>query len=216
MTKSEYDSALEKFSSLSEEMKKWTVKEEENYIVMYTRILTDAPGFHKYMEQYEIYNGRRTFSEFKDIILKRYQNIPLNGGSIFECAFFQNIVEDLILFHQLTDDQISQFYKELFSVISNHNFMLFYLYEENVEEVLTQISNERCDEVGNKLWLQLMLSYLEESPYGKRHKLKGFEGLLEHLKHRQKLELRILQELPENHVIVLPAKKYTDEQVIIR
>ena len=31
------------------------------------------------------------------------------NGYLFECSFFQNIVEDLILFHQLEDDEIVEY-----------------------------------------------------------------------------------------------------------
>ncbi len=43
--------------SLEEEIRRWTVREEGRFIVQYTRILTDTPGFHKDMERSEIYNG---------------------------------------------------------------------------------------------------------------------------------------------------------------
>lgn len=217
LSEEEYGNVLDKFPSLNEDIRKWTVKEENRYIVMYTRILTDEPGFHKYMEQFEIYNGRRTPAEFEEIIFRRYQNLPMtNEGCLYECAFFQNIIEELILFQKLTDDQISQFYRKLFSQIPKENFRLFYLYDEKVEEALEQICKERCDEQGNQLWYLLMLKYLEESPYGKVHNLHGFDDLLSHLVHRQKLELRIIREILGKHAVVLPAKKYEQEQLIIR
>ncbi len=215
LTEQEYHHILNKFSSIKEEIKKWTVKEEDNYIVMYTRIITDEPGFHKYMEQYEIYNGRKSLAEFEEIILKRYRNLS-ECDNIFECALFQNIVEDMILFHQLRDDQISQFYKRIYEILEQKEFTILYLYEENVEEIITHICNERSDEKGNKLWYQLMLKYFEESPYGKTKHLNGFEGLLAHLKHRQQLELKIIEETFGTHAIVLPAKKYNIEQINIR
>lgn len=215
LTEQEYYQILDKFLSIKEEIKKWTVKEEDNYIVMYTRIITDEPGFHKYMEQYEIYNGRKSLAEFEAIILKRYRNLP-KSDNIFECVLFQNIVEDLILFHQMHDDQISQLYKRIYEILEQKEFTILYLYEENVEEIITHICNERSDEKGNKLWYQLMLKYVEESPYGKANHLNGFEGLLEHLKHRQQLELKIIEETFEGHAIVLPAKKYNIEQINIR
>ena len=200
---------------IKEEIIKWTVKEAGNYIVMYTRIITDEPGFHKYMEQYEIYNGRKSMAEFEKIILKRYRNFP-QSDNIFECALFQNIVEDMILFHQASDNQISQFYKKVYNILKDKEFTILYLYEENVEEIITHICNERSDEAGNRLWYQLMLKYVEESPYGKTNHLKGFKGLLEHLKHRQQLELKIIEETFKAHAIVLPAKKYSTEEINIR
>lgn len=216
LTKEQYKHILDKFSEMKEEIEKWTVIEEDKFIVMYTRIITDIPGFHKYMEQYEIYNGRRTLGELENIVLKRYQKLGKTAAGIFECALFQNIIEDLMLFHKRTDEQVSQFYYKLKDAMKTEDFIIFYLYDEDVDKNLSQIIRERCDEDGNQVWYQLMLGYIETCPYGVENALKGYEGLLNHLKHRQALELRIIREIFPEQSIVLPAKNYTGEQLIIR
>ena len=99
MTAPQYEEVIAKYPEIQEEIRKWTAMEGEQYIVAYTRIITDYPGFHKDLEQYEIYNGRRTLTELKEIVLRRYGAFR-GEGNLFECAFFQNIVEDMILFHQ--------------------------------------------------------------------------------------------------------------------
>ena len=58
------------------------------------------------MEQYEIYNGRKNFTEWKEIVFTRFKNFR-GTGYLFECAFFQNIMEDLILFHERSDEDIN-------------------------------------------------------------------------------------------------------------
>jgi len=55
MTEEEYQQALAAFPDLVSEIEKHTVKEENHFIVEYTRIITDIRGFHHYMEQYERY-----------------------------------------------------------------------------------------------------------------------------------------------------------------
>lgn len=221
VTQEEYHYILEKYQEIEEEIKKWTVFEDGMYVVMYTRIITDIPGFHKDMEQYEIYNGRCSLAELETIVLKRYQRYAQNQTgekeiSFFECALFQNIIEDLMLFHCLDDDQISQFYKRLNFMLDKCDFQLFYLYDEKVEECINRIIKERCDEDGNPAWLPLMEGYIETSPMGQKCGLKGYEGLVAHLKHRQKLELRIIQETFYDRCIVLPAKNYSNEELFIR
>ena len=91
------------------------------YIVSYTRIITDEPGFHKYMEQFEIYQGRKSLEEFRQIILGRYKaffesqgvtaskTLQMPAAVIMECAFFQNILEELMLFFECTDREIFEF-----------------------------------------------------------------------------------------------------------
>ncbi len=213
MSKQEYDAVLKKYSPIKEEIEKHTVKEQEHYIVSYTKILTDIPGFHKDLEQYEIYNGRKTLSELKEIILTRLQNFK-EAGHLFECSFFQNIVEDLILFHVLDDEEIINFYRDLFQVMNKENFLLLYLYAENLEDNIRVIKKERSDEAGNELWYQMMLEYLIQSPYGKKHGCSTFDDLIAHLKHRQKLELAIINEIIKEKAIVLPAKEYDMDHII--
>ena len=205
MTEDEYKEAIHQYPSLQSEIENWTTREDDTYIVAYTRIITDVPGFHKYMEQFEIYNGRRPKEEFEAIILNRYQKLPSAQNGIFECAFFQNIVEELILFQEQTDEEICSFYKKLFPIASRTDFTLYYLYGENIEEKITRIRAERSDGQGNPVWYPLMMEYLKQSPYGQKHHIEDFDGMIAHFRHRQQLELRIIKEILGSHAQVLPA-----------
>lgn len=206
MSEEEYASAVKIYPSLTEEIHQWTTREQERYIVAYTRIITDEPGFHKYMEQFEIYNGRKTAHEFQCIILERFRNLPAEKtGNLFECAFFQNIIEELILFHQMSDSQICSFYRELFDIVSEKEFRLYYLYGEDVEKTTMHIRKERCDENGNEIWYQMMMQYLQDAPYGRAHGIYGFDDMLEHFRRRQELEMRIIKEILGECAVVLPA-----------
>ena len=206
MDEGQYNSALEKYGAIRKEIEDNTFREENHYIVTYTKILTDIPGFHKDMEQYEIYNGRRTWQELEQIIFTRYAQFH-GSGYLFECAFLQNIVEDLILFHQLSDEEILSFYHRLYAVMPQENFRLLYLYSDKVAENIRIIQRERSDEQGNQLWYPIMLDYLVNSPYGKAHGYKGFEDLISHLTHRQQVELRIIREVVGDRATVLQAKE---------
>ncbi|MBR4813069.1 MAG: hypothetical protein IKZ69_04115, partial [Lachnospiraceae bacterium] len=72
MTEVQYGEVLARYESLREEIIANTHAEDERKIVTYTRIITDVPGFHKDLEQYEIYNDRLGRAEFEEIILGRY------------------------------------------------------------------------------------------------------------------------------------------------
>lgn len=207
MTKEEYKKTLEKYREIQSEIEQHTVKENDHYIVSYTQIITDIPGFHKDLEQYEIFNGKKTFEEMKAIIFERYHNFN-ETGYVFECAFFQNIVEDLILFHLLSDDEIIEFYKELYQEINKEHFLLLYLTSENIEENIQIIKKERCDERGNEIWFSLMLNYFVSSPYAKKNACKTAEDLIAHFKHRQQVELRIINEVVGDHAKVMESKNY--------
>ncbi len=179
----------------------------DRYVLTYTRILTDVPGFHKDLEDYEIYNGRIPREEFEQIILSRYARWH-GEDQIFECSILQNIVENQILFYEMTDDEIVAFYKRLADVIKDRDFKILYLEVAWVAGALEIIRRERVDADGNEMWFPLMIGFLENCPHGKRHGLKGFDGLVKHLEHRKALELRILREVFPKQAVILPSKDY--------
>ena len=58
-----------------------------------------------------------------------------------------------------------------------------------------------------------MLQYFNDSPYAKKNGLEGEEALIHHFIHRRDLELRICKEIFPDRSVILPSKKYTDEQI---
>ena len=198
----QYRQVLEKYKDIADLIREKTIQEDDKKVVMYTRILTDIPGFHKDLERYEIYNGNKNREEFQDIVLKRFSD--WNGqNSIFECALFQNIIENMILFLDMSDDEIVTFYRKVKECLSDKDYEIVYLQVNDVKEAEEIIRKERSDDQGNELWFPMMVAYLENSPHGIKHELKGMEGLVTHLEHRVALELRILQEVfPDNHMLV--------------
>lgn len=213
MTEEEYDTLLKRYCSIEKEIAENTVREGKHAVVPYTKIITDIPGFHKELEQFEIYNGRKTLQDFEKIIISRYRQFS-GTGYLFECSFFQNIVEDLLLFHQLSGDEIVAFYRRLYDVIDKEHFLLLYLYSDKIEESTRIIQKERSDIQGNELWYEMMIKYLIHSPYGEQHGYKGFDDMIAHFRHRQQIELRIINEVIQDHAIILPAKKWKIEEII--
>lgn len=147
MDEEKYKEILEKYSYIRSEIEKKTYSEGDKRIICYTQIITDVPGFHKDLEQYEIYNNRVLYSDFKSIILKRYNDWSCSAGTneesvtaadadmnaesnieadlmqnmIFECSLFQNIVEDMILFKCASDDEIINLYKEIRKALEGYS-----------------------------------------------------------------------------------------------
>ena len=68
VSRDQYSSILEKYSEIRNEIAAKSFEEGEHVIICYTQILTDTHGFHKDLEQYEIYNGRVSREDFKKII----------------------------------------------------------------------------------------------------------------------------------------------------
>lgn len=213
MTRDEYEAVLERYGSIRDEILKYTVTEGDHFIISYTRILTDIPNFHKDLEKYEIYNGRKTLGELKKLVLARYGDFS-GTGYLFECAFFQNIIEDLLLYFMLTDDEIMEFYRELYETVNKEQFLLLYLYSDRLEETIGAIRKERCDDRGNELWYPMLLEYLKHSPYGEKYGCSTFGEVIAHFRHRQQLEMRIIRDVVGDGAVILPAKEWRMEDIL--
>lgn len=205
VTEEQYKDVLSRYPSLTAEIREKTVKEGEHRIICYTQILTDVPNFHKNLESFEIYNGNLDRESFENVVLSRFET--WNGeGQIFECSIFQNIIENQMLYLMMTEDEILDFYRRLKEVLADKPYKIIYLDVHDIPAEIDVIKKERCDNEGNEVWFPLMIQYLEESPYGKEHALKGLDGLLTHLEKRKRLEHRIIDEVFSENTIIVKAK----------
>lgn len=234
MNRDQYEAVLRKYEEIAAEIRANTTTEsghpdqknerafpeegkkesmgEEHYIVTYTRILTDIPGFHKDLEKYEIYNARVSRDDFEKIILSRYA--AWNGREqIFECSIFQNIIESQILYYEMPDEEIMEFYRRLKDVLGAREYRILYLEVEDIAKGIHVIRKERVDENGNEMWFPLMMAYIEDCPWSKKHDIKGFDGLIRHLGHRKELEMRLLREVFPEHAVILRSKDYNLEEI---
>lgn len=218
MTKEEFEKILAEYPHLEEEIRRNTIQEEEHRITSYTRILAENRAFYEKMEQYEIYNGRVSYERFHDVIMSRYKGFVQGSqstvGNLFECSFFQNSIESMMLFYQMDEKQITEFYREAYEILQPAGFQLLYLEAGNIRENILQIKQERTDEKGVELWYPLMLNYLKDSPYGKAHGYVGFEDMIAHFERRCEIEERILKDVLKEDCIRLKAKKYRPEEYL--
>ena len=218
MSKEEYQGILEKYQTIQQEIREKSHEEGGRIVVCYTRILTDIPGFHKDLEQYEIYNNRLSPEAFRNVILERFSNWNAgrgtgNIGNIFECSLFQNIVEDMILFQNASDQEIMDFYTAIRDVLGDREYQILYLLTEDIPSNINVIRKERTDDQGTEMWFPLMLGFFNDSPFAKKHGLSGEEAMLSHFAHRQELELAICKEIFPDRYTVLPSKKCRDADV---
>lgn len=213
MTKTQYEEALQKYPHVEQEIKQWTLPEGDRYIVAYTRILADMREFYEWMESFEIYNARVPFEQFHDIIMNRYRALEPDSKNLFECSFFQNSMEDMMLYYQMPEQDIEDFYREAYEIIKPKGFQMLYLQSGNIRDNILQIKKERSDENGVELWYPLMLKYLQESPYGKVHGFEGFDDMIAHFERRVAIEERIIREVLKEDCTVLTAKEYRLEEI---
>ncbi|MCR4885525.1 MAG: hypothetical protein K5919_01255 [Clostridiales bacterium] len=210
LTEGQYRAVLKKYASIRPLIEEKTVREGARYVVCYTRVRTDAPGFYGEMEQHEIYHGLVSWEDFASIRLGRFERWTGNN-SVFECALFQNTVEDMILFREKTDEEILSFFRRVRDALEGKFFHILYLKTEDVKGNLDAIRKERTDDQGRELWFPMMCAYFDASPWAKARGAQGEEGILSHLAHRQALEMRICEEIFPGRFTVLPSKRYAPD-----
>ena len=207
MTETEYRQALSDLADLRDEIEKSTVKEGTHFITPYTKIKTVHYDFYEYMEKFEVYGGRKSPSEFRDIILRRFRAFH-SGGNLFECSFFQNILEELMLYAMFSDQQIMDFYQELTALLDLSNFKLICLVSPDIRQCIQTIKEERVNPEGEEIWYQLMIGYLSRSPYGQAHQIEDFDGMISHFRRRTRLESEVMTLLPAGCCCDIESKHY--------
>ena len=205
----QYKGILDRYPDLRSDIEKKTYSEGDRKIICYTKIITDNRAFYQDLEQYEIYNNRVPFDDFRSTVLERYRKW-ISDNMIFECSLFQNTVEDMILFRQASDEQIIDFYRLVREALEGKEYRIIYLKANDIKANLDIIRRERSDESGNELWYPMMLGYFIDCPYSKARSLQGDDDLINHFRHRQDLELRICEEIFPERSIIFKSKNYTD------
>ena len=135
---------------------------------------------------------------------------------IFECSLFQNIVEDMILFRQESDEDILSFYKLIREELRRKEYHIVYLKTTDVRGNLETIRKERSDEQGKEIWFPMMLGFFNDCPYARSRGLQGEEDLIRHFIHRQDLELRLCKEVFPDRSIILESKNYSEKDIFNR
>jgi hypothetical protein len=116
---------------------------------------------------------------------------------VFECAFIQNPVCSLLARFNQPAAVLEGHVCDLASAVAGMDPLLVYLDAGDPEPVLRAAAAERPP-----AWLDFVIHYHTEQGYGRAHGLRGFGGLVEFMRARRELELRMLEHLPvRTHLI---------------
>ena len=195
------------FSELKRKILEVTRFEDEHAILAYTKISFPEMSYYSLLDDIsarEICDGRTPLSTFKEIHLRRWKRFceeALDSPDkiyIFECAFFQNHIQELLGVYDLSAEDIATYFKDLLATVTALNPKIYYILPDDITSVLMAAAKERiAPEGSNQLdWIDEITSYIEMSNYGKTHNLHGVPGLIQFLKKRVFLEQYLLHILP--------------------
>ncbi|WP_459481517.1 P-loop NTPase family protein [Clostridium saccharoperbutylacetonicum] len=116
---------------------------------------------------------------------------------VFNCCFLQNLLCEMMIRFNYSYDEIQEYIINIYENIKALNPVVIYLKNPKVKERVSEIAIERDDD-----WLKSVVEYHTSQGYGKANGLEGFDGYISCLEERQKLELKILEQLNIDKIII--------------
>jgi hypothetical protein len=199
----EYDHVLIECSEVKDALIHHTKRLGEQYVVGYTNIglpMKD-PRIKTYFEPKEVYGGRVDAEVFIDLHQKLWSDFFGSNHdediAIFECAYLQNHVNEMMLMYDYDEESIIRYVTGLIPQGSKIDVELIYLDNENVRETIERVAAERVSSDKSKWddWIDLVLDYIKNSRYGEINKCSSLEDVYTFFEKRVKLEHKILTQL---------------------
>lgn len=201
-----FQALLAQYKDQQEQMQEQTRWEGEFALISYTQLHEMPPEFYEEMSRHEVYDLGVSADLFCKLHEERWRAFGEKAAlepeiNIFECAYFQNHINELMFWHKADEKMLLEHLTRLQNNVSALSPVLIYLSQPDIEHTIGRIAKERVSEqYGN--WIDKCIEYCENSPFGKEHTLLGFEGALEVFRLRKQLELKLLPMLPLQYKIV--------------
>ena len=209
----EYKELIEKNKEHEDVISSNTIFEENYAIVAYTK-LGFRPKENEIMEifeNHEVYGGKVSLDVFKQIHLRRWKRFnedmkpQKDQITIFECAFLQNHIGEIVGDQNITDEEfIKGYFRKLIDTVKDLNPKLIYLNQESVEETISRVAKERISDDKQKYpdWIDIVIDYYQNCKYGKKNNLKGYNSVITFLEKRKQLEQKVINDLAVDKVVI--------------
>ena len=213
----EYNDFIKKCSEMWEGSKKSISKEElisriqrqtriedNNVILAYTKIDFPEDCYWSLIGDVaskEICDGRKSLDEFREIHLRRWSKFAdqalLNDNIyIFECAFLQNHIFELLGVYEKSDEEIYLYLKSLLETVKSLSPSIVYIEPSSVEDIIIQAANERKSPEGSRPdWIDEVANWVSNMNFGKSHNLKGIEGVFYFCKEGLRIDKLMIEKL---------------------
>ncbi len=218
LTPDEFEKMIKKYPQYEKDLRKVSRIKEDYVLVPYLKLGLgkDNKELMSYLENHEVYDGRVPFHVFKSLHQKQWkrfsEELEEDAVAIFECSFLQNHINEFMSLKDVHIDEMIQYMNELIESVLNLNPKLFYLSQPDVYETISKVAKERVSKNKEyKDWIDFVIEYVEKSLYGKKHQLKGFDGVIAFFEARKKIELKVMKYLPIDTSIIENKNQDWDE-----
>lgn len=175
-----------------------------NHVLIKCSALEITPDDNKltqYFNEHRVYDGRVGLDIFEKLNFNSWSRFGNNAHHdtvyIFECAYFQNQINELTAMYDKDDEFIVQYLLKLISTVKNLKPKIIYLNQPSIRVTIECAAKERGNE-----WINAVIGYVEYSPYGQRNGLKGFDGVIKFFEARKKIEFEAMVRLNIDKAII--------------
>ncbi len=199
------DEIIARYDNFREVIEAQTTIDSEFALVAYTKVSGVPREFYAEMSEFEVYDGRVSDDVFCKLHYERWQTFAQQSAqrneiNIFECAFLQNHINEMLVWRLANESVIIDHLNRLLDTVREMSPVLIMLYPMDIQETITWIAKERVSPYGN--WIDHCIQYCEDSPYGKLHNIKGFEGALHVFETRRQIEKAALAHINIPHTVI--------------
>ena len=212
LSQAEYEQVKKDHPQLQEALASLTRVEDDHCIVAYTKLGYDAmgPELNNFFAAREVYDGRVPYALFAQLHQNHWDAFAREALAnpdrvyIFECAYLQNHVNELMAFHNKATAEILAHLTALAEPVMPLNPLLVYLEQATPEETVRRVAAERVSAPGSGYpdWIDLVVGYVENSPHGKSMGYRGKDGALRFFHDRIRLEQALWPDLPMDRIII--------------
>jgi len=166
------------------------------------------------LQTHDAYDGDVRIEAHREVLLsswRRFGRTEPTDAQVWECVLIQNPVCAFIARHDRPADELRDHIRGLVDAVSTHRPVIVYLDPGDPADVLARAAAERPRE-----WLDAVIEYHTAQGYGLRMGLTGFDGYVEFMRHRRRLELDLLADLDAPVVLVEPGVDGERRDALIR
>ena len=208
LKKNELEYISEKYAKYTERIMS-NIKQYGDYYCIFYTIFSDVPELVDELKLYKAYEGRLDANDFiqLDIALMNEHTY------IFESVMFQQILNELILFSDCTDDNIVGSVLLIEKALQPLNPTIFYLKPDDLKGQIDKVAAERVSDNYELYpdWIDWMVEYVKNSKYGKKYSVKNQVDLMAYFLKRAEMEKIIFESLTINKKEI--AVRHIDYQV---
>lgn len=211
LTEDEFYSIIKKYMGDRELLYKYTEKKDQLYFIHYYDLVHENPTkdtIAQDLSTYDVYE--REIHRFEKVGLNYWKSFVEKSQHeeviyIFECCFIQNPFTKFIAKENAGLSRVRNYVHKISEEIKPLHPLLIYLHQEHVGVSFGRVYAERSQE-----WKDFFTRYHTQNGYGKAHDLQGFDGLVRFLEMRRNEELKIIQELGLEKLLIKTDKQNWD------